>query len=83
MFAKYKNAFGVPNTGAHSYRVFNMAIVDILATLLVAYLLVRFISPGAKLYIVFIWLFIIGQVFHLLFGVDTQVVKWMKLIFEN
>ena len=36
---KYKNMFGAPNTGAHKYRFLNIAIVDVLATVIVAYIL--------------------------------------------
>ncbi len=33
---KYKNIFGAPNTGVHSYRIFNIAIVDALAVFIIA-----------------------------------------------
>ena len=29
---KYSNIFGKPNEGAHSYRILDIAIVDVLAT---------------------------------------------------
>jgi hypothetical protein len=36
---KYKNMFGEPGTGAHSYRFFNIAVVDVVLTILAAFLL--------------------------------------------
>ena len=36
---KYKDIFGKPNKGVHSYRLFNFAIVDVLATVFVAYII--------------------------------------------
>ena len=35
-FCKYKDILGKPKTGLHSYRVFNVAIVDVLFTVLLA-----------------------------------------------
>ena len=34
MFCNYRNLFGEVNTGLHSYRLFNIAVVDVLVTLL-------------------------------------------------
>ncbi len=36
---KYSEIFGAPRTGAHAYRVFDLAIVDIVFTLLGAFFL--------------------------------------------
>ena len=35
-FCKYKDALGKPNEGLHSYRVFNISIIDVLLTILLA-----------------------------------------------
>jgi hypothetical protein len=42
---KYKNFFGKPGEGAHSYRIFNIAIVDLGLTILVAYILSFYFTP--------------------------------------
>lgn len=34
---KYSNIFGKPNEGTHSYRILNIAIVDVFATGLLAF----------------------------------------------
>jgi hypothetical protein len=36
---KYKNILGKPGTGVHSYRFMNIAIVDVLLTLLLAFVI--------------------------------------------
>ena len=35
---KYKDIFGKPNTGAHKYRFFNIAIVDVAVTIIAGFL---------------------------------------------
>ena len=39
---KYKNALGKPGKGVHSFRIFGIAIVDVILTILAAYLIARF-----------------------------------------
>lgn len=72
-FHKYKNIFGEPGKGLHSYRIFNLAIVDVLGTLMIAY----FVSKWFK--ISFLWaciiMFSLGIFLHHLFGVRTTVDK--------
>ena len=36
-FCEYKDAFGKPNTGAHSVKIYNIAIIDFLITFIAAY----------------------------------------------
>ena len=70
---KYKDYFGEPGKGVHSYRIFNIAIVDVIQTLLGA-LIISYLS-GIK----FIWtalgLFILGILLHRIFCVRTTVDK--------
>jgi hypothetical protein len=73
---KYKAIFGKPNEGVHSYRVFNFAIVDVLATLLVAYI-ISTVYKYSFLYTSAI-LFLLGIFMHSLFCVDTQVAKLLN-----
>jgi hypothetical protein len=71
--SKYKNIFGEPGKGVHSYRIFNIAIVDVVLTILFAW----FVSKYYK--ISFLWscvaLFSLGIFAHHLFGVRTTVDK--------
>lgn len=42
---KYKNALGVPGKGIHSYRVFGVAIADVIMTIIGAILISFFSKP--------------------------------------
>jgi len=70
---KYKDALGVPQTGIHSYRIFNIAIVDVLMTIIGGILLSYLINTSA------LWttvtLFLLGIGLHKLFCVNTTVDK--------
>jgi len=70
---QYKNIFGTPNTGAHSYRLFNIAIVDLGFTILASYLIAKYFSMNFVY--VFIILMLIGLIMHKLFCVDTTLTK--------
>ena len=75
---EYKDIFGRPREGAHAYRVFDIAVVDVAATIVVAY-------AWSRLFGVIFWkslvaLFIIGIISHLMFCVRTTV---DKLVFAN
>ena len=74
---KYKNIFGEPGKGVHSYRIFNIAVVDVIATILLAVI----VSSALKISFVktLIFLFILGIFLHRLFCVKTTI---DKLIFE-
>ena len=39
LLSEYKDIFGAPNTGVHSYRLFDVAIIDLALTIAVAYLI--------------------------------------------
>ena len=66
---QYKDMFGEPDTGVHSYRLFNIAIVDLLLTIVAAYLLSRYFNKG--FIYVLVLLLALGVLAHWLFCVDT------------
>ena len=70
---KYKNIFGNPNEGIHSYRIFNLAIADILMTIFAAVLISFYFKKSFLLTLIV--LFIIGIILHRLFCVRTTVDK--------
>jgi hypothetical protein len=72
-FCKYKNIFGEPNTGLHSYRIFDIAVVDAVSTIILAVILSYFLK--IKFLIVLCALFILGIVMHHLFCVRTTIDK--------
>ena len=45
MFCEYKDIFGKVGEGVHSYRIFNIAVVDVVSTIIMAYLLKIFVFP--------------------------------------
>ena len=70
---KYKDKFGKPNEGVHSYRIFNLAIVDFSLTALLALFLSKYFVISF-LYS-FGGLMIIALGFHIAFCVPTTLTK--------
>jgi hypothetical protein len=85
---KYANKLGEPGKGPHSYRIFNIAIVDVLLTIIAALLftllfkyVIKINSPFLNIFIItLISLFILGIILHRMFCVRTTV---DKLLFKN
>jgi len=76
MPCSYKNLFGEPKTGIHSYRIFDLAIMDIIQTIIGGYIISIYF--GYDKIKTIIWLFIIGILIHRIFCVNTTI---NKLIF--
>jgi hypothetical protein len=70
---QYKNMLGIPGEGIHSYRFLNLAIADVVMTILGGVLLAwgmrwnAFITVGS--------IFLLGIVLHRLFCVRTTIDK--------
>ena len=75
---KYRNALGVPGKGVHSIRLGGIAVVDVIMTLIGAYIIARIMRAS------FAWtatgLFLLGIILHRLFCVRTTI---DKLLFPN
>lgn len=69
----YKDIFGKPNEGVHKYRFFNIAIIDLLFTIIVAYLISKYYEWDFKY--VLILLILLGIIMHRLFCVRTTIDK--------
>jgi|UniRef100_A0A6C0CK86 hypothetical protein len=74
MLCQYKNIFGKPNTGVHKYRIFNIAIVDVILTMIFAYL-IYLALPKYNYFCILFFLFLLGIFFHRLFCVRTTIDK--------
>jgi len=74
-FNKMREIFGKEGEGVHSYRIFNIAIVDVIATIIGAYLLSIFFK--INFWIILIILFILGIILHRLFCVNTTINKFI------
>lgn len=75
-FAKYSDIFGKPKTGFHSFRIFDIAVNDLLGTALVSGLISY--SFNFNFFLVLFIALLLGIIFHRLFCVDTTI---NKLIF--
>lgn len=75
---KYKNSLGIPNKGIHSYRLFGVAIVDVIMTIIAA----KIISYYYKISFFYtcVFLFVLGIILHRLFCVRTTI---DKVLFPN
>ena len=81
MLCKYKDVLGRPNEGVHSWRVFDIAIVDVALTLVAAALIAAYFHLP-------VWqpalaLFVLGIVAHRVFCVRTTVDKWLFNVFND
>jgi len=76
---RYKDIFGKPNTGLHSYRLFGIAIIDVIFTILFAYILnvvlKEIFDVNLKVLHVILALFVIGEIMHILFCVSTPITR--------
>ena len=70
---KYKNALGIPNEGIHSYRLFGVAIIDVIMTIIGA-LIISYFFKISFIYTL-ITLFILGIILHKVFCVRTTIDK--------
>jgi hypothetical protein len=81
---KYKNIFGEINTGIHTVRIFNIAIFDVLGTIIIGIILQFFLLRVFNFYIdlciILVILFSLGILLHRLFCVRTTV---DKLLFKE
>jgi len=75
-FAKHSEIFGKPNEGVHSYRLFDIAVVDLLATALVSGAIS--FTFNKNFIVILLILLLLGIIFHRLFCVNTTI---NKLIF--
>jgi Na+/H+-dicarboxylate symporter len=73
---KYKNILGEPGKGIHSIRLFNISIIDVLLTFVLAWILNIFIKTNY--FVVLVFCFCLGIILHKLFCVDTTIGKLLK-----
>ena len=73
MSCQYKDIFGKPNEGIHSYRFAGMAAVDLVMTLVGSYFAAEYFEYSFPL--VFLIVMVVGLVFHYAFCVETTLTK--------
>ena len=72
---KYKNIFGSPGTGLHKIKFKGTSIIDYFLTIVGAFILTYY--TDIPLVLSTIGLFILGILIHYLFGIETQVLKFI------
>jgi len=77
MFCDYKDIFGEPNKGAHSYRLGGLAIVDVIGMLLLNWALVR--AYDLDFVTTLVWMIFATILIHYLFCVPTALNKALGL----
>jgi len=77
---RFKDSLGQPGVGVHR-RVFNIAMFDMLLTVLLSYAVAKWLKQGFVRTLVI--LFLIGELLHVLFCVETTVVKFVKSILKR
>jgi fatty acid desaturase len=75
MSCPYTNIFGKPGEGVHSYRIFDIAVIDVALTIVVGIMIAN--SFKWSIWIVLGTLFFLGIVLHRMFCVRTTVDKWL------
>ena len=80
MSCPYSAIFGAPRTGAHKWRipVLDLALVDTLLTVLLAFVIFKTFN-FKSFWIVMLWTFVVGEVFHWLFCVQTRFIKFLGI----
>ncbi len=76
----YKDILGCPGEGFHKSRLFGLAINDILAVAVISAMLSYY---SYNPLIVFMLLFILGELLHFLFCVDTPITIALKSMITN
>ena len=70
---QYRDILGKSGEGIHSYRLFGVAIADVVMTIIAAWLLWRFVFPKTHFLIILALFFLAGIILHKLFCVRTTI----------
>ena len=79
ILCQYKNLFGKVGEGIHSYRIYNIAVFDVLVTILAGFIIHLFLHKY-RFTLILAVLFLLGIILHRIFCVKTTV---DKLIFDK
>lgn len=76
MLCQYKDIFGKVGEGIHSFRIFDISVIDVLVVVILSFIIHDF-YPNYKVINILIVLFIIGIIVHRIFCVRTTVDKFL------
>ena len=74
---QYKHALGEPGKGFHEKRLFGLAANDLLGTIFIGIIIAIILNINPIITV--LALFILGELLHLLFCVDTAFLKYLKI----
>jgi hypothetical protein len=74
-FCKYRYMLGKPKEGIHSIRYLNIAIIDVLLTILLAKFIQYYFMKEENIWLILFLTFILGIFLHRLFCVRTTIDK--------
>jgi hypothetical protein len=70
---KLNKIFGEEKKGIHSYRICDIAYLDILVTMAAALFIQKAFYPETEYYKILLFLFILGIILHRIFDVKTTI----------
>ena len=77
-FKNYSNIFGIIGQGVHKHRFLDTAIVDYALTIIIA-AITTYYSKIPFVLTTVLW-FIGAIILHMLFGVETNTIKYLRLL---
>jgi hypothetical protein len=72
---KYKDIGGKPGEGVHKYRLFNLALADLIPTIIIGVLIAKYFKWNVWKTLLVV--FVIGIIAHRLFCVRTTIDKFL------
>jgi len=74
-FCKYKDALGEPKKGLHSYRIYDISVIDVLFTFMLAKFIQYYILEEYEFLMILVSCFTVGIILHRVFCVKTTIDK--------
>ena len=81
IFSKYRDLIGKPNTGIRRYRIMDVPILDYIVTIIGTFIISYLTHIPVEITTVLV--FSSAIISHLLFGVETNSVKYIQKITNN
>ena len=75
---EHREIFGKVNEGIHSVRIFNIAILDVIGTIILACVMKEMCDMKTPLYKIVLFLILLSIPIHMYFCVDTRLTKMFK-----
>jgi hypothetical protein len=66
----------IPGKSIHKYRILDIAIVDVIGTIIIGYLMGKLLK--INVYLTIISFFIMGEIIHYKRNIDTTIIKIYK-----